>query len=95
MKGFIFFMFLLTASSCCDMMCERERHAAIVIDSVESFKAQNNRLPDDLAEMGIEYNMELSFYNKVDSVEYEVWYGSWVGVSKVYNSKTKSWRESG
>ncbi len=89
----IAFLFM---TSCCDIICERQRHAEFIIEKVEKFKQDTGRLPDNVKEIGIDdKQMHLSFYTKKDSVVYEVWYGLELGVSKIYNSKTKNWREEG
>ena len=83
-------------TSCCDIICERQRHAELIIEKVEKFRQENGRLPENVTEIGLDdKQMHLSFYTKKDSVVYEVWYGLELGVSKIYNSKTKKWREEG
>ncbi|WP_319500806.1 hypothetical protein [uncultured Draconibacterium sp.] len=86
----------LLITSCCDIICERQRHAELIIEKVEEFRQENSRLPENVTEIGIDDSqMHLSYYTKKDSVVYEVWYGLDLGVSKIYNSKTKKWREEG
>ena len=86
---------LIGLNSCCDILCERQKHAELIIEKVESFKKENERLPENLKDIGLEYQEHLSFYKKILDDEYEVWYGTHLGVSKIYNSKTKTWREEG
>lgn len=88
--------FLFGLNSCCDILCERQKHADLIIKQVEEFKLENGRLPEDVTETGLDdKQMHLSFYTKISDSEYEVWYGTELGVSKIYNSKTKTWREEG
>lgn len=87
---------VLVITSCCDIICERQKHADFIIEKVEKFKHETGRLPNNVTELGIDdKQMHLSFYTKIDSTEYEVWYGTDLGVSKIYNSKTREWREEG
>lgn len=87
---------LIGTTSCCDIICERQKYAEHIIEKVEKFKQDNGRLPENVIEIGLDNKqMHLSFYTKIDSSEYEVWYGTDLGVSKIYNSKTNIWREEG
>lgn len=86
----------LGITSCCDIICERQKYAELIIEMVEDFKKENERLPENVKEIGLDdKQMHLSFYSKIDSTEYEVWYGTDLGSSKIYNSLTKTWREEG
>lgn len=82
-------------SSCCDLLCERQQHAESLIEKVETFKQETGRLPENEQELKMEAQMHLSFYKKINNEEFEVWYGTGLGASKIYNSKTKTWREEG
>jgi len=81
---------------CCDLLCERQKHAELIIEKVEQFRIEKGELPERVTEVGIDDNQDhLSFYMKKSKDEYEVWYGLTLGSSKIYNSKTKKWREEG
>lgn len=83
-------------SSCCGLICERKKHAELIIEKVEAYKQEKGKLPENLTEIGIDENEDqLSFYVKKGEDEYEIWYGLELGTSKVYNSKTKTWKEKG
>jgi hypothetical protein len=87
---------LLTLNSCSDLLKQREEHARTIIENVEIYRQQNKRTPNELSEIGMDDNQDsLSFYIKKSGDEYEVWYGLGLGTSKIYNSKTKQWREEG
>tara|TARA_B100001057_G_C22567650_1_gene839875 strand:- start:445 stop:759 length:315 start_codon:yes stop_codon:yes gene_type:complete len=87
---------LLMTTSCCDILCERQVHAELIIDKVEKFKQDKGRLPEDLTEIGLDgTQMHLSFYQLTSDTTYMVWYGLGVGESKIYRSKTKKWTEAG
>ncbi len=63
----------------------------LVIQNIEDFRQKKGRLPNSLDELGI-HDDEL-FYNKWDSVNYMVWYGTSLGESVTYYSDTKKWEE--
>jgi hypothetical protein len=51
------------------------------------------KLPANLSEVGLtDTIMHLSFYEKVDTNEYIVWYGTGLGESEIYRSSTKIWK---
>lgn len=63
-----------------------------VIQKIESFQKQENRLPLSLSEIGIEEKESGPiYYLKKNNSEYIVWYGLSTGRSKVYDSKSKNW----
>jgi hypothetical protein len=87
---------LFFLSSCCGLLCERQKHAELIIEKVEAYRKENGKLPEHVTEAGIDdYQDHLSFYIKKSEEEYEIWYGLSLGTSRIYNSKTKKWREEG
>lgn len=95
-KIFLILTIFLFLTSCCDILCERQKHAELIIEKVEKFRQETGRLPEKVTEVGIDDKQDsLSFYEKKSKDEYEVWYGLDLGTSKIYNSKTKKWREEG
>ena len=81
-------------TSCCDIICERQRHAELIIEKVEKFKKTYNRLPKDVIELGLNEKMDSpAFYEMETDSTYIVWYGLSVGESKVFKSSTKKWTE--
>ena len=87
---------LLGTNSCCDILCERQEHAELIIEKVEIFKIENGRLPNNVTEVGLDdKQMHLSFYQKTSDTNYMVWYGLGLGESKIYRSETKKWTEEG
>ena len=86
----------ISSASCCDILCERQKHAELIIEKVEKFKDEQGRLPHDVTEIGLDdKQMHLSFYEQTSDTTYMVWYGLGVGDSKVYRSETKKWKEEG
>ena len=87
---------LFFLNSCCDILCERQKHAEKIIEKVEIYKQETGELPESVTEIGINDNQDhLSFYIKKNEDEYEVWYGLDLGTSKIYNSKIRKWRKEG
>lgn len=70
--------------------CNLIRKGNEIILRIESFQFKEKRLPNSLAEIGIEGEDEL-FYNKYDSVHYMIWYGTSLGESVTYYSDSKKW----
>lgn len=92
----IILTFLYLFSGCCDIICERQKHAEDIIEKVENYKLKTGKLPQNIKEIGMEdTQMHLSFYEKLNANEYQIWYGLDLGNSMIYNSKTKKWRYSG
>lgn len=68
----------------------------MIIEKVEAYRQEKGRLPENVTEVGIDDNQDhLSFYVKKSQDEYEICYGLGLGTSRIYNSKTKKWREEG
>ena len=87
---------LFFLNGCCGLLCERQKNAELIIEKVEVYKQEKGILPENVTEIGIDDKQDsLSFYIKKSQDEYEVWYGLGLGTSKIYNSRTKKWREEG
>lgn len=87
---------LLIGLYSCEFNSERQEYAEMLIEKVETFKKENNRLPKDVSELGINEKMDSpAFYEIQTDSTYMVWYGLSVGESKVYRSETKKWTEEG
>ena len=63
-----------------------------IISRVESFRKSHGRLPDTLAEVGINDPDLGVFYQKTSADGYEVWFGTSLGESETYDSQTKKWQ---
>ena len=68
------------------------RQANIVIAAVNSFQARYGRLPNNLAEVGLE-DSETGpiYYDQTSDGTYIVWFGTTLGESAMYESSTKKW----
>ena len=81
---------------CCGMICKRESNAQLMIQKVEEYKSTNGQLPTDIAELGLEFELENeAYYEILTDSTYSVWYGTSLGVSMVYYSESKTWKEEG
>lgn len=89
------FSFLIGISSC-NFKNEEQQYAEELIKKVESFRKINNRIPENVSEIGILEEMDSpAFYQKKNDSTYIIWYGLSVGESNVYNSLTKEWKKEG
>jgi hypothetical protein len=88
--------FFIAFYGCCDMLCERKANAQLIIQEVENYKAMNGQLPANLTELGLEFEVEKeAYYELLTDSTYSVWYGTSLGNSMVYDSKSKIWKEKG
>jgi len=62
-----------------------------MVSRIETFRASHGRLPETLKEVGMDNSDLKVFYRKVGDDEYSVWFGTTLGESEVYNSRTKKW----
>jgi hypothetical protein len=65
-----------------------------IIARVDQFRKSTGRLPETLSDIGIEENESCPCYCKTNSDSYMVWYGTTLGESDTYNSRTKQWSEA-
>ena len=69
-----------------------------VISEIEKFKHTFGRLPEEIEivnimrEQGIILDEGCPCYNKKNSEFYTVWFGTTLGESKIYDSRTQEWR---
>ena len=62
-----------------------------IVSRVEVFRASNGRLPETLKEVGMDDQVKV-FYQKISDDEYCVWFGTTLGESDTFNSRTKEWK---
>lgn len=66
----------------------------LLIKKVEGYKNKKNRLPIDLEELGEEEPMNQgAYYEKIDSINYKIYFNIGFDNSFVYYSKSKQWRD--
>ena len=96
MKSKILICVLLFAVCSCSVENDREKYAKSIIEKVEKFKTEKNRLPKNVSEIGlVELENSKAFYEKKTDSTYIVWFGLSLGESKTYNSTTKEWTKGG
>jgi hypothetical protein len=62
-----------------------------IISRVEAFRTSHGYLPETLKDIGITDPNLRVFYRKTSNDEYIVWFGTTLGESETYNSRTKKW----
>lgn len=88
----ILLFLIITIISCTSREENLRNKAKDYIEKIEKFKIENDRLPRSLSEIGIDETLEGPiFYQKRDSSEYILWYGTILGESETYYSTNKKW----
>ena len=65
-----------------------------LIEQITSFQKANNRLPENVGELGIEEKMEGPlYYQKLSPQHYIVHFGTTVGKSMIYRSEKRAWAD--
>jgi len=90
---FLVFLFFITFLYLKDL---RERRLVdegdLLIEKIERFRSQHNRLPINMEDMGIKEKEEDQLnYNLIDSNRYIVSFGYGVGESIIFHSETGKW----
>ena len=65
-----------------------------IVAKIEQFKKSRGRLPDRLSDIGINENESCPCYCKTSTDSYMVWYGTTLGESDTYDSRTTKWSEA-
>jgi len=52
-QGLIVFLVLCLLSSCCDILCERQKHAEMIIEKVEAYRQETGELPEKLQNLAL------------------------------------------
>lgn len=67
-----------------------------LVEKIEAFRVKNNRLPNSLVEIGLEERdgIDVLYYDKRDSLNYTISFGTSLGESKFYYSDNKKWENS-
>lgn len=65
-----------------------------IVVKIEAYKLKNGLFPESLNELIIEESiLEEIFYNKIDSTNYIIWFGTSLGESKIFYSDSKKWED--
>lgn len=63
-----------------------------IIQKIEKYRVDNGHLPNSLTEIGIKEKEEGPlYYDKRDSINYTLSFGTSLGESETYHSETKKW----
>lgn len=85
----MYLVILITFISCKDV---RYEYSLQLIQQVEQYKKEKKRLPFNLDEIGIQEKEDSpAHYKKESDSTYIIWYGTTLGESKTYFSKTQRW----
>ena len=66
-----------------------------IISRVEAFRKNNGRLPDTMTELRLNDPNLRVFYIKLSNDEYCVFFGTFLGESETYSSRSKDWGQAG
>lgn len=70
-----------------------EKKGNLLVKQIETYKEIENKLPNNLNDLGLEEPMnEGPYYEKIDSINYKVYFNIGFDDSKVYYSKLKEWK---
>lgn len=70
-----------------------QKRGKLLIDKIETFRQIENRLPNSVAELGVEEPMnDGPYYEKKDSVNYIVFFTIGFDNAKIYYSDKKEWK---
>jgi hypothetical protein len=92
MKKYIFIIitFLVTLYSCYEKNLIKQGNELII--KIESYKKQHGFLPASLSDIGIQETEEGPlYYDKKDSINYIIWFGTSLGESVTYHSDSNKW----
>ena len=79
--------------SCSNTIRAKEAEGTRIIEKIEKFKVEKGRLPGSLMEIGIVESEEGPvYYKQLSDGHYQLWYGSALGESVIYDSDRKTWK---
>ena len=85
--------FVIISFSCSFYGNEKLEKGKEIVKKIENFKNDKGKLPESLAEIGIEEREEGPIYYKKESeTKFMLWFGTTLGESVQYNSDTKQWK---
>lgn len=66
----------------------------IIIEKIENYKLENNKLPESLGDIGIVETWDYPlYYQKEDSIYYILYFGMSFEENKTYYSDSKQWED--
>lgn len=73
---------------------EYKKRGTYLIDKIETFRQSEHRLPNSFEELGLEEPMSVGpYYEKIDSVNYVVFFAIGFDETLIYYSDKKEWKE--
>jgi len=66
-----------------------------LISEIENFRRKRGQLPSELSEISNPVEHEKLFYRRCSETSYIVWFGTTLGESVTFNSKSRDWKEVG
>ena len=67
------------------------RKGKAIATRIEAYRSAHGRLPDTLGEPGMNDDDRI-FYRKEENNDYVIWFGTTLGESETYDSRTKEWQ---
>jgi len=62
-----------------------------IVSRIEAFRTREGHLPETLRDVGFDDPDSKLFYRLISSDEYCVWFGTSLGESETYSSRSKQW----
>jgi hypothetical protein len=98
------FLSALLLSSCLRSYTEQNiKVGNTIVERIEEYRAANDSLPDSLEGIGLDESIRINImddkdgvlfcYEKEDSLNYMVWFGTVLGEGIYYYSDTKQWED--
>jgi|SRR6516225_9342542 hypothetical protein len=85
-------LMLVVAAAGCNFFDRRASNE--IVARVEQFKKATGRLPNALSDIGVKETENCPCYCKTSNDSYVVWYGTTLGESDTFDSRTKQWSEA-
>ena len=88
----LLFLFSISFSGCLNRNEILKKKGNHIVTKIENYREENGHLPNNLEVLGIKETLEGPlYYEKVDSINYMVWFGTTLGESMIYYSDTEEW----
>lgn len=94
-KYSILFCFLIILFVSCNYVEYNINVGNTIVKKIDEYKNENDTLPISLVEIGQDEIIDgvLFCYEKIDSINYIVWFGTTLGEGMYYFSDTRKWED--